>query len=200
VTALTVHLVRHAAHGSVVRMLVGRRPGVSLSDEGWEQARALARRLTREAVTRIETSPLNRARETASAIADALSLPVHVEAALDEVDFGAWTGSAFHDLTDDPAWRRWNEARGLARAPGGEDMAGVLGRMLGRIERLRAERPGECVVLVGHCEPIRATLLHMLGLTPEAWSRLDVAPASLSTVVVDDRGARILRINEVAGT
>lgn len=193
---LVVHLVRHAAHGLLGRTLTGRMPGVSLSPQGREQAGRLAARLAREPIRAVLTSPLERARETALPIAGALGLDALVEPALDEIDFGAWTGLSFDALEDDSLWRRWNAARGLARPPGGETMLAVQERMTGLLDGLLARHGGERVALVSHCDVIRATLLHVLGLPLDRYDRIVVDPASVSTVEIGAWGARVLSINE----
>ncbi len=193
---LVVHLVRHAAHGLLGRTLTGRMPGVSLSPEGRAQAERLAARLAGEPIRAVLTSPLERARETAEPIAAALGLESRVEPALNEIDFGEWTGRSFDALEDDPAWRRWNAARGLARPPGGETMLAVQARMRDHIDGLRTEHPDGQVALVSHCDVIRATLLLYLGLPVDAYDRIAVDPASVSTVAIGDWGARVLSLNE----
>ena len=60
-------------------------------------------------------------------VATELAVPLSIEAALDEVDYGVWTGKSFHELAQDSHWRRWNEAMqttliGRQRTDG--DMAG----------------------------------------------------------------------------
>ena len=193
---LVVHLVRHAAHGLLGRVLAGRRPGVHLSPEGRDQAERLAARLAREPLAIVQTSPLERARETAEPIAARLGLVPEVQPALNEIDFGAWTGLGFDTLGDDPEWRRWNAVRGLARPPGGETMLAVQARMRDHIEGLRLAHPDGHVALVSHCDVIRATLLLYLGLSVDAYDRIAVDPASVSTVAVGDWGARVLSLNE----
>jgi probable phosphoglycerate mutase len=52
------------------------------------------------------------------------------------------------------------------------------------------------VALVSHCDVIRATLLLYLGLPVDAYDRIAVDPASVSTVAIGDWGARVLSLNE----
>src|SRR5688572_22380871 len=115
-------LVRHAAHEVVDRILCGRTPGVRLGAEGRQQAERVARRLGREPIRAIHTSPLERARETAQPIASRLGMDAEVCEALNEIDVGAWSGKEFAALHEDPRWAFWNGSRGEARAPGGEMM------------------------------------------------------------------------------
>jgi probable phosphoglycerate mutase len=199
--AATVFLVRHAAHDRVDRVLCGRMPGVGLGDAGRGQADALARRFAAAGGGRVDavwTSPLQRARETAEPIAARLGLPARTSDALCEIDFGAWTGRTFEALRDDPRWRRWNEARGAERPPGGESMAEAQARALGGVERARAGHPDGSVVLVSHGDVIKAVLAGVLGLSLDAHARFEISPGSVSALAVWDGGGKVLSMNEAA--
>jgi probable phosphoglycerate mutase len=91
--AVTVHLVRHAEHIHQGRVLVGRMPGIPLSETGRRQAERLADRLTAERIEAVHASPSERAQATARPIADRLGLPVQTAPEVDEIDFGDWTGA-----------------------------------------------------------------------------------------------------------
>ena len=104
--------------------------------------------------------------------------------ALDEVEFGGWSGSSFDDLLDDPRWRRWNESRGKARCPGGESMAEVRRRALGHVLLASRHAARGPVVMVSHAEIIRSLVLVARELPFDAWASVDVPPASLTTVAV----------------
>jgi broad specificity phosphatase PhoE len=196
--ATTVFLVRHAAHDRVDRVLCGRMPGVGLGEAGRRQAEALARRFAAPGggVDAVWTSPLQRARETAEPIAARLGLLARASDALSEIDFGAWTGQAFDALRDDPRWRRWNEARGSERPPGGESMAEAQARAVAEVERARAEHPDGRVVLVSHGDVMKAVLAAVLGLPLDAHARFDVTPASVSALAVWEGGGKVLSMNE----
>ena len=192
----TFHLVRHAAHDRVGSVLCGRMPGVSLGDAGREQARRLSGRFATEAVAAVHSSPLERARETAEPIAARLGRSVAVNEGLTEIDFGAWTGQAFADLDGGAAWTAWNGARGVSRPPGGESMLEAQSRIVRAMEVLRGAHLDGAVVLVSHGDVIKAALLYHLGLGLDAWPRIEVEPASISTLVVGGWGAKVVRLNE----
>ncbi|HEX2282971.1 MAG TPA: histidine phosphatase family protein, partial [Thermomicrobiales bacterium] len=161
----TFFLVRHGSHERLGRILVGRVPGVRISAEGEAQARRLGERLAREPIRAIYSSPTLRAHQTAEIIAARLGVDLGIEPDLDEVDFGRWTNLSFDMLSKDPLWDVWNHRRSVAGAPGGETMAAVQSRLVACLEALRRRHPGEALVIVGHCDPIRAALLHYLGLS-----------------------------------
>ncbi len=192
----TFLLLRHAAHDNVGGFLAGRMSGVVLGEAGRAQAERLARRLRPERIDAIFASPRERTQQTAQAVAAACGLPMTTAEELDEIDFGRWSGQDFEALQQDPLWQRWNAVRSLIRTPGGETMLDVQRRVLGLMERLVEKRGGQCVVLVSHADVIKAAVLHHLGLGIDAWPRFDIAPASITRLVIGDWGARLLGLNE----
>jgi len=189
------HLVRHAAHDRLGSVLVGRLNGVHLSLAGRSQARDLAQHFAREEIEAVITSPRERAQETAEPIADALGLSLRISNALDEINMGGWQGHSFSELATSEDWARWNTARSMARPPRGETIAEVQARMLAEVMHLHATTPGAQYILVSHAEPVRSLLLHVLGLSADLWNRIEIEPASISTIALDEAGGRILRMN-----
>jgi len=192
-------LVRHGAHDLLGRVLVGRND-VPLNDEGRAQATRVGRRLARENVTALVASPRERTRETAAIISEAVHRPVEIDDALNEVDVGAWTGRTYEDLQGEPSWQRWNDARLVARPPGGESMLEVQTRMIGAMERLRLAQPDGRIALVSHSDPIRAAVLFHLGMSVDEFNRIDISPCAVTTIRVIDRGPQIVSLNEIAET
>jgi probable phosphoglycerate mutase len=190
-------LVRHAAHELVDRVLCGRMAGVHLGEEGRAQARRVAKRLAREQVAAIHTSPLERARETAAPIAEELHLTPDICEAIIEVDVGEWAGRDFATLQNDSRWVSWNDARSVNRPPGGESMLDVQARAVGHLEKVRRSLPDQGVVLVSHGDVIKAALLYCLGMPIDGYRLFDISPASISTLVIGDWGAKVLSMNEV---
>jgi broad specificity phosphatase PhoE len=192
----TLYLIRHAPHDHLGHILSGRAPGIPLSDAGRGQARRLARALAERRLAGVWSSPVQRARETAKEIALGRGVDVQVEAALDEIDFGTWTGKPFEALAGDGEWGKWNSARGKARPPSGESMAEVQARITDFARTIAALHPDEAIALVSHCDVIRAALAGWLGLPLDNALNFDVDPASVSRVAIGDWGARVLSINE----
>jgi broad specificity phosphatase PhoE len=193
----TFHLVRHGEHDRVDRTLCGRMPGVVLNARGKEQARAAGRRLAALRPLRILTSPLERARGTADIIGEETGCPVENADALQEIDCGEWTGKAFDELHKDSRWKDWNEARAVTRPPGGEMMIEVQARVARYIEFLRRLYESARLVLVSHSDVIKAAILFHIGLSLDLFSRIEVAPGSISTLVIGDWGARLVSLNEI---
>ena len=194
-----VVLVRHGSHDRLGRILCGRMPGVRLSETGLDEVRAagaaLARRLGSVEGVVLLASPRERTQETAAAIAAVLGLAVETDAAIDEIDFGAWTGRPLADLDGDPGWDAWNARRGSSRPPGGESMGEVLARIGARLDRL-AREAAPPAILVSHGDVIRAAILGLLGLPLDAYDRIVVGPASWSELDLWPGGGRVVSLNE----
>ena len=192
----TFYLIRHAAHSLLGKRIVGRTPGVRLSQEGREQARELAGRLDGIPIDALYASPLERAQETAEPLAQRRGLEVRTAPEIQELDFGEWSNRAREELSNDPEWAPFNAFRSGNRAPGGECMAEIQHRFVGFMETLRREHSGQHVALVSHADPIKTALLYYLGMPLDFFLRLEISPASVSMVEVGEWGPKVICLND----
>ncbi|MEH3047809.1 histidine phosphatase family protein [Sphingomonas adhaesiva] len=173
------------------RVLSGR-SDIALDAMGMGQATALAQRWRSVDPVAIHASPRRRTQQTARPLADRLGQRVLIEPALDEVDFGAFTGRTFAALEDDPDWRHWNAARDVARCPGGETMAEAVARAVAFV----AARPPGVSLCVTHCDVIRGVVAHYLGLDLTRIFQLGCDPGSITTLELEGEGACLVALNE----
>ena len=169
---------------AVGRTLAGRSPGVHLNSDGRRQADALGRRLSGESPSALYSSPLDRALQTAAPLSALTGLDVLTCGDATEIDFGDWTGRSLAELEDDARWRAFNRARSREACPGGESMADVQARMLRAVRTLCTGHPGGTVVLVSHADAIRAAICGLAGIPLDLCQRIDIDPASVSTVAI----------------
>jgi probable phosphoglycerate mutase len=195
----TFLLIRHAHCDPVGHAIAGRAKGVHLNDRGRTEAKALGARLAELAIDAVYSSPLERALETATEVADRHGLPVKAVAGLNEVDFGEWTGRTLVDLDSSPEWRSFNSFRSGARIPGGESMTEVLARALTELGHLRRThgKSGQLVAVVSHGDVLRAVIAHYLGAPTDLFQRIEVSPASVSILTVEPHGPRLLLLNSL---
>jgi broad specificity phosphatase PhoE len=89
---------------------------------------------------------------------------------------------------------------GERRAPGGEsldDLAGRVRRSLVRLRRDAAAHPDATTLVVAHGGPLRVLLCLLLGIPPAAHWRFQVDHLSLSEVAWDPvTGGRLVRLND----
>jgi broad specificity phosphatase PhoE len=177
--------------------LYGRVVDAPLSAQGERQVEAVAARLAAIEHIRIESSPRLRTRQTAAAIASQHGMQdVAIAAALDEIDFGDWSGSTFAELQADPRWRAWNSLRSRAATPAGETMASVYDRVLEHMQLLAKDRHDCTTVLVTHGDVIRAVVLAGLRASVDGFWRLSIAPASITRITLADNELIFDGINE----
>jgi broad specificity phosphatase PhoE len=171
--------IRHGKHVGPEGVLLGRSDAAGLSEEGREQIRRLGFFVARPQVDLIYTSPRRRCLETATELAIALDALVEADVALDEVDYGTWTGRSFDDLAHDSAWTAWNDQRDVVRIPDGERMRDVQIRVLRYLQCASAVHPDARIAVVTHAEVIRAAMLAECGLSLRQWADIDVEPGSV---------------------
>ena len=210
-------LVRHGTTSTTGKVLPGRAAGLHLSDSGREQAEAVAQRLSawsesvarpgqgkarggqpsepRKGIAAVYSSPLERTRETAAAIAKSVGLRVQVERGLLECDFGDWTGGSLKELSKLPEWSKVQRYPSGFRFPGGESFTAMQARIVDTIGRLRARHPGETVVAVSHADPIKAAVADAVGTHLDLFQRIVISPCSVTAVLYGAAGPTVLAVN-----
>jgi broad specificity phosphatase PhoE len=192
----TFLLARHAAHEWLGRGIPGRLPGVGLSAQGREQAQELAARLQPVALAAIYSSPQQRTRETAAAVAARRELPVQIEPGFDEIDFGQWTGRSFDELrAQGQAWTQWVQRRGSAQPPDGERFADVPMRALAALRRLARQHPDQHVLVVSHGDVLKAIVATVLGMSLDHLERFDIAPVSVTVLAMGEDWQQLQLLN-----
>jgi broad specificity phosphatase PhoE len=158
-----VHLLRHGEVFNPEQVLYGRLPGYLLSETGEAMALAAAEWLSDKGITRVVSSPLERAQQTAAPIAGKLDLPIEVDDRLIEA------GNAFEGLrvgVGDGALRspqHWWKLRNPFRPSWGEPYVEIAARMLAAVESARDAARGAAAVCVSHQLPIWTLRLHLEG-------------------------------------
>jgi probable phosphoglycerate mutase len=193
----TFLLIRHGHTDLVGNTLAGRSEGVHLSVQGEREVAELTRRIRDFEITAVFSSPLERTRETARPLADALGLEVMVREDLNEIDYGLWTGMKMSSLAEDPAWARYNRFRSGTGIPGGEWFVDVQARVVRLLEELRAEHPHETLAVVSHGDVIRVALAHGLGMHLDLITRIVIRPASVSGLLLSEFDPEILFVNRM---
>jgi len=200
VAPTVVLLVRHGVTPTTGRILPGRRPGLHLSDDGQKQAEKAAARIAKiKRVAAIYSSPLERARETAWAIARARRMPIRIERGLLELDIGRWAGKKLDDLRKVPEWDVVQRHPSSFRFPDGESFSEMQARITGALARLVAQHPGRVVVAVSHADPIKAVVAHALGVPLDLFQRIMIGTASITAIAYGRTNATVLTVNSTDG-
>ena len=188
---MRLFLVRHGqTHANVSRQLDTAVPGLDLTDEGREQARALAERLAGEDLGAIYTSDLVRAQQTAAPLAEALGLEVVVLPGLREIQAGDYEMSTEWQPFID-AVKRWHDDPEHT-IPGGDSGIGFMARYDAAIRQIAADGH-ESALAVSHGAAMRVWCGASLGLDAEFFDERRVDNTHVVTMEGDpDSGWRLL--------
>lgn len=181
----TLLLIRHAENDSISRYLPGRQPGLHLNPAGAEQARLIAHSMANIPLSRVISSPLERAMDTASPLAESKNIQIAIHPGFTEMDPGDWSGRAFSDLKQDPAWARLRSDPDICGYPGGETFVNAQERLWSAIQEVVAlEGDGKNIIAIfSHADCIRLILAKALEIPLKRYNRLVVDTASLSVLV-----------------
>ena len=149
-----VHLLRHGEVFNPEGVLYGRLPGYYLSDLGKQMAVRAADALASNDVTHVISSPMERAQQTATPIAERHGLAIETDPDLIEADnlFEGQRVSVGDGVLKQP--RTWKHLYNPFRPSWGEPYDEVAERMNRAIDAARASARGHEAVLVSHQLPI----------------------------------------------
>jgi broad specificity phosphatase PhoE len=188
-------LTRHGATDAVGKIICGQLPGYPLNEQGRAEAALLARSLSSLNIAAVYSSPLERARETAAAVAAPHGLSVVEAELLTDIDFGQWNARAIADLESEDSFRRFNQHRSFCGIPQGERVSGVQARVVDALADIAVRHAGATVVVVSHGDPIRLALAFYLGLAVDHIQRLEVGTGSVTALELNDADATLRTMN-----
>ena len=199
----TVILLRHGrTTANTSGVLAGWTPGVLLDETGGAQVRAVGERLAKVPLAAIVSSPLERCRQTADAVAEGRDLEVQTDDRLGEARYGDWTGRTLKELVKEPLWRVVQQHPSAAIFPGpeGEGLAQTQVRAVAAVREWNAKLGPDAVWLAcSHGDVIKAILADALGLHLDQFQRIVVDPASVSVVTYTETRPFVVRVNDTGG-
>jgi broad specificity phosphatase PhoE len=197
-----VFMVRHGATVLSAEDRFAGATDVALSDEGREQTRRLAERLSGEKIAAVFASPLGRTVETASILASPHKLDVQTRDGLREISHGRWEQMTRREVEEKfpEEAAEWEKDPYTFAPMGGESGLAVTARALPALIELVREHPGKNILVVSHKATIRLLLSSILGFDPRRYrDNLDQKPAALN--IVDFRDpvrARLTLFNDTS--
>jgi broad specificity phosphatase PhoE len=158
-----------------------------LTAEGRAEADRLARALGEEKDspwTKVVTSDLARAHQTAVAVADLLSIPIEIDLRLRELDVGTWSGLSRSEIAsrDLETLRAFERGEPMVRPGGGESRIEIRERTHEFVCDLVDHFAGQSMIVVTHLGVIRALVP---GAEPKNAEQLEVVAEDLAARPVD---------------
>jgi probable phosphoglycerate mutase len=182
-----VFMVRHGATVLSAEDRFAGATDVALSDEGREQTRRLADRLSQEKIMAIYAS--------ASILAAPHKLEVQTREGFREINHGRWEQMTRREVEEKfpEEAAEWEKDPYTFAPLGGESGLAVTARALPALIELVRSHPGENILVVSHKATIRLLLSSLLGFDPRRYrDNLDQKPAALN--IVDFRDATRARL------
>jgi probable phosphoglycerate mutase len=162
-----------------------------LSELGRQDAREVAEELAKlghsgnfaylSAPVAVVHSPIARAKQTAQAISNRISLPMVSNADLAEIGFGEWDGLTNEEMIAafEEEYNVWRGSFDVA-PPGGESLKDFDARVRRAFDAILKQYSGQTVVVVAHVMPIRALLRLANDSSIAGFWRPNIGPASIS--------------------
>ena len=195
----TLLLIRHGENDYVKSSkMAGRLPGVRLNEKGQKQAQALTEALKDVPLKAVYSSPLERAMETASPIAESHKLKIVEEPGLMDTDIGKWQGRSWRVLGLTNAWRIVQNAPSRFRFPDGESFVEAQTRCAIALEKIikKYGKPKDIIAIVFHADPIRMAVAHFLGMPLDHFQRLSCDTGSLTMLRASESRATLVKLNQ----
>ena len=153
---MAIYFVRHGeSEANIVHVFSNRGWQHGLTDKGVGQVQILAKNLSGVQFSKIYTSPLKRAVQTAEILAGKFRIDFEITDALREFDTGMNEG-----LRNEDSWRRWEIVMDNwnrlklyeSRIPGGENFKDMQNRFFPFIERVCTGlgSSAENIMMIGH--------------------------------------------------
>jgi probable phosphomutase (TIGR03848 family) len=208
----TVILVRHGrSNANSSGVLAGRTPGVKLDETGLKQAAAVGERLAVLPLAAIITSPLDRCKQTAAAIASHQGTPQSAsnhqalrpatDKRLTECGYGDWTGQQLSALMKDPLWPVVQQHPSAVTFPNGESMRAMQQRAVDAIREHDAavsesHGPDAVWVAVSHGDVIKAIVADALGVHLDTFQRIVIDTATTTVITYTPTRPFVVRLND----
>lgn len=165
---------------------------IPLNAIGRAQVARAASILSTQDIDHIISSDLQRAYETAAAVAAVKKLKVVPDSQLRETHCGSWEGRTGPDIeaSDGDNLTRWFAGEDIPAGGDGERRSEVVARMLSAIETGLAEcATGQTLLVVTHGGAARGAIGALLGLAISDWVAIG-GLANASWSIVEERSSR----------
>lgn len=190
-------LVRHGQTDENVSGRISGQGPAPLNARGQEQAKLAGEVLASLNVTRLISSPVVRALQTATILDEHLQLGIEQETDLREVGYGDWEGQTFQAIRGDNTFKLALNDPINAVFPNGESLVSVQQRGVRVVETIRQGAAKEVVVLVSHGDVIRMLVAHYLGMTFNDYRRITIDNGAISVIELFENWIRVKAVNFV---
>lgn len=181
---MKIYLIRHGQTDWNIQGRIQGSHDIPLNEAGQRQAEQVAKGMDSRRVSRVFSSTLTRAVETAEKIGSRQKAEIYSMPQLIEVEFGKWEGMTWEEIMEayPKEYRLWALNPDEVAPPGGETQDQVISRCAQAIkEILRITGGREDVAIVSHGATIAYLISYMMRNDPDIESII-VENASITTI------------------
>lgn len=176
-------------HGETIWNTEGRYQGwtdISLSSVGEKQAQLLGKRFENIDVDEIYSSPLKRAKATASEIASRKNKEIIISENFKEINFGEWEGHTVSELKEKfgEHYSKFLETPHKIDFPGEGSFGNVIKRIEIGINEIieKNKEENKNIVIVSHGGILKIAILHLMGIDLNLYMRTWLDNTSVSVL------------------
>lgn len=168
-----------------------------LSSTGVSQAHRLGEVLEGIDFQAVVSSPLIRARDTASLVGRRIPDEIVFDERLKELNFGSWEGMHYREIKTlyQDEWEMWTNDWQNFVIPGGESFLEMYRRVESVLEWLLKEYPEKSVLVVSHHSCLRVIMSLLLKMDSAAYWYFNFEQGRYSLVEVQDGFPVVKKIN-----
>jgi broad specificity phosphatase PhoE len=176
------------------------RVSIGLSEKGLQQAEQLADYLSRKKIQAVYCSPLQRAFQTAEAVARRQQLQPQAVADLTDLDFGKWEGLPRQEVKNkySQIYELWLERPDLAVIPEAESLESARKRTLSALDRIMADHKEGAVAIITHRVITKILECALLGLDNSHFWNLEHDTCGVTTFIHNGRRFILTHHNDVS--
>ena len=178
---MKIYIVRHGETQWNKEEVFRGRKDISLNEIGKKQVERVGLYFSHRPINRIVSSPLARARQTAEAISNIISIAIETMEELTDFNFGIWEGLPLREVEKRfPAdFAIWKTSPEKLRIENGDTLAMVRNRISAGLANITSGQEG-AVVIVTHRVICKIIVLHALGIGNEHFWDMKYDPGSIT--------------------
>jgi broad specificity phosphatase PhoE len=197
---LELILVRHGETAWNKNEVYRGRADVALNKTGLKQADLAGKYLSAEKIDVIYSSPLQRALQTAAAIARFQQTPVNAVANLIDFDYGEWQGLTSAEVKQKypELYQDWLDTPEQVRIPGGESLQNVLDRALPFVQDAVTRCREGKMALVSHRVVLKVIICALLCLDNAQFWNIKLDNGAITRFTFDGKRVVLTSHNETS--
>jgi len=191
-------LVRHGQTAWNKEEVFRGRIDIDLDETGVQQAKLLAKRLGELQINAVYSSPLKRALNTATHIANYHGFKVSIDDHFIDINYGDWEGKSIKEVKESftDLYQKWIKDPHLLRIPNGETLDEVRRRAVRGLNQILDKYKEGIIVIVSHRVVNKVLTCALLGLDNSSFWKIKQDTACFSIFNYENNNFTLTLHNE----